>query len=149
MNLRHLPLLAAMLCLAPLAHAADTAAPVPYATRAKLAKVCDHCGIVESVKTVKRKGKGSGVGVVGGAVVGGLLGNQLGGGLGKTLITAGGAVAGGVAGNEVERRVKSHTVWVMRVTAKDGVTRTYEQGSQPAFLAGDTVRIDGNSLAKL
>ena len=149
MTRTRLTLLAAVLCTAATAHAADPAsAPSRYGTPDKLTHVCDSCGIVESVKAETRKGKGSGVGVVGGAVVGGLLGHQLGGGMGKTLITAGGAVAGGVAGNEVERRVKKHTVWIMRVTGRDGVTKTYEQGSQPAFKAGDTVRIDGQALSK-
>ncbi|MGH8853626.1 MAG: glycine zipper 2TM domain-containing protein, partial [Telluria sp.] len=39
---------------------------------------CSNCGNVESVRTIKQRAQGSGLGAAGGAVLGGLLGNQIG-----------------------------------------------------------------------
>lgn len=122
-----------------LAHAADPAS---------LAKICKQCAIVDTVKSEKRKGEGGMVGMVGGAVVGGLLGNQVGGGRGKTLATVGGAVAGGVAGNEVEKHVNASTVWITRVTLKDGSQRNFETANDPGFAPGTVVEVAGNSLKR-
>ena len=149
MNIRPLTFIVAGLFAAALpVHAADAPpaakAQANAASGVKLSTLCDTCAVVESVRTETRKGKGSGVGVVGGAVVGGLLGHQVGGGTGKTLATVGGAVAGGVAGNEIEKRAKKHTVWITRVTLKNGTQRTFEQGSAPDFRAGDVVHIEGD-----
>ena len=113
-----------------------------------LAALCDGCALVKDVRTEQRKGQGSGVGAVGGAVVGGLLGHQVGGGSGKTLMTVGGAVAGGFAGNEIEKQSKKHTVWVTRVTLRDGSVKTYTQTSDPQLRAGDVVHIEGNKLQR-
>ena len=118
------------------------------ATKAKLASVCDACAVVDSVKSETRKGKGGALGVVGGAVVGGLLGHQVGGGTGKTVATVGGAVAGGVAGNEIEKRMNKHTVWITRVTYKDGSVHTFETSADPGFKAGEVVQVDGKTIRK-
>ena len=125
--------------------AADAAAP---ASKAALAALCDGCALVKDVRAEQRKGEGSGLGAVGGAVVGGLLGHQVGGGSGKTLLTVGGAVAGGVAGNEIEKRSKTHTVWVTRVTAKDGSVKSYTQASDPQLRAGDVVHVENGVLKR-
>jgi outer membrane lipoprotein SlyB len=111
------------------------------------AVVCEDCGRVNEVKQEKRKGSGGAVGIVGGAVVGGLLGNQIGKGTGNTVATVGGAVAGGFAGNEVQKRVTSKTVWVTRVTLRDGSTRSFEQEAQPTWKAGSLVKVQGKALA--
>lgn len=110
---------------------------------------CSDCVIVQDVHSVKRKGEGGAAGMVGGAVVGGLLGNQVGGGTGKTLATVGGAAAGAYAGNEVQKRVTSKTVWVTKVKLKDGSTQTFEQDKQPAWKAGQQVRLRDGNLAPL
>jgi outer membrane lipoprotein SlyB len=129
--------------------AADGAArEKPAAVRAALASLCDGCALVKDVRTEQRKGQGSGLGAVGGAVVGGLLGHQVGGGSGKTLLTVGGAVAGGVAGNEIEKQAKKHTVWITRVTLKDGKVQSYTQASDPQLRAGDVVQIEGGALKR-
>ena len=122
--------------------------PLPHAIASRLAG-CEGCGYVRSVHQEKREGEGGAVGVVGGAVVGGLLGHQVGGGNGKILATVAGAAAGGYAGNEVEKKVTSKTVWVSKVTLKDGSTHSYEQAAQPAWKAGSMVKVQGKKLSAL
>ena len=101
--------------------------------------LCAECARVVDVHEETRQGKASGIGAVGGAVLGGLLGNQVGGGTGKKIATIGGAVAGGYAGNEIEKRHKSHRVWVVRLNHADGSTQRLEQGQDPGLRAGDVV----------
>lgn len=108
----------------------------------KAMALCDTCGTVQSVQNEKRKGKGGAAGVIAGAAVGGLLGNQVGKGTGNTVATVGGAVAGGVIGNEVQKRMNSKTVWVTEVKMKDGTVRKFEQEAQPAWAAGNVVKVD-------
>jgi outer membrane lipoprotein SlyB len=110
--------------------------------------LCDTCGTVQTVKQEKRKGKGGMLGMAGGAVAGGLLGNQVGKGTGNTVATVGGAVAGGVIGNEIQKKVTSKKVWVSTVKMKDGTVKTFEQEAQPAWAAGNTVKVDGTLLTK-
>lgn len=101
--------------------------------------LCGECARVVEVHEETRQGKASGIGAVGGAVLGGLLGNQVGGGTGKKIATIGGAVAGGYAGNEIEKRQKSHRVWIVRLSHADGSTQRLEQGQDPGLRAGDVV----------
>lgn len=101
--------------------------------------LCSECARVVEVHEETRQGKASGIGAVGGAVLGGLLGNQVGGGTGKKIATIGGAVAGGYAGNEIEKRQKSHRVWVVRLSHADGSTQRLEQGQDPGLRSGDVV----------
>jgi uncharacterized protein YcfJ len=106
----------------------------------QLASLCDGCSWVQDVHSETRQGKGSGLGVVGGAVIGGLLGNKVGGGTGKALTTVGGAAAGGYAGNEVEKNAKKQTVWIVQLVNRDGSARSVELGADPNLRTGDTVR---------
>lgn len=117
-------------------------------TAAIAVTLCDTCGTVQTVKQEKRKGKGGALGVAGGAVVGGVLGNQVGKGSGNTVATVGGAVAGGVIGNEIQKKMTSKKVWVSTVKMKDGTVKTFEQEAQPAWAAGNTVKVDGTTLTK-
>ena len=117
---------------------------VQAAPSQRSASVCATCGKVESVSTVKQKGEGTGLGVVGGAVVGGLLGSQIGGGSGKNAMAVLGAVGGGVAGNEVEKRARATTVYQVRVRMDDGTTRTVTQSTAPAV--GQKVTVEGSTL---
>jgi outer membrane lipoprotein SlyB len=110
--------------------------------------LCDTCGTVQEVKQEKHKGKGGALGMIGGAVAGGLLGNQVGGGTGKTLATVGGAAGGAFLGNEVQKKVTSKTVWVTTVKMKDGSIAKFEQEPQPAWHAGNHVKVEGTSLTK-
>jgi len=130
-------------------HAADsTPTQAQLDARARLAKICDACGIVESVTIQTTKGEGGLAGKIGGAVLGGVLGHQIGGGTGKTLATIGGAVAGGYAGNEVEKNVNKKTVWRTRVTLKNGTERTYENSADPGLRKGDVVEIENGQLRR-
>ncbi|KFI06413.1 glycine zipper 2TM domain-containing protein [Massilia sp. BSC265] len=102
---------------------------------------CSNCGNVESVRAIKQRAEGSGLGAAGGAVIGGLLGNQIGGGTGRTIATAAGAVGGAVVGNQVEGNMKATTSYEIRVRLDDGTLRTFRQSSPPAWRSGDRVRI--------
>lgn len=105
---------------------------------------CATCGVVESVNAVQQKGQGSGIGVVAGGVAGGLLGNQIGGGNGKTAMTVLGAIGGGFAGNEVEKRVRTETVYDVTVRMDDGSTRSFRRVN--AMSVGSAVVVDGDTL---
>jgi outer membrane lipoprotein SlyB len=123
---------------------AGAAAPVAAADApstvqgVRLARLCDRCGVVTQVRTVKRKGDASGVGAVGGAVAGGVIGKKT---TDSTIGTAGGAVVGGLLGHEIEKRVKRRTVWETRVTMKDGRTRRFDTEAQPNWKAGTVVEL--------
>lgn len=110
---------------------------------------CPDCGTVESVRQVEQKGKGTGLGVVGGAVLGGLLGHQVGGGRGQDLATIAGAVGGGYAGHKVEEKARSTTSWEITVRFEDGSSRVIHQASQPSWREGDRVKVvDGRITAR-
>jgi outer membrane lipoprotein SlyB len=102
---------------------------------------CSNCGNVESVRAIKHRAQGSGLGAAGGAVLGGLLGNQVGSGSGRTIATAAGAIGGAVVGNQVEGNMKATTTYEIRVRLDNGNVRTFNQTSAPAWRSGDRVRI--------
>ena len=130
----------------PVAAATSSRAPVKAAERhAAVVAKCAECGVVESVRSVTRKGQATGVGAVAGGVVGAALGNQVGKGNGRTAMTVLGAVGGGVAGHEVEKRARSHTVHEVRVRMDDGSLRTIEL-AQPTAHAGERVLVQGSTL---
>ena len=104
-------------------------------------QICRDCGVVDSIRDIKVKGKGTGVGAVGGAVVGGLLGNMVGAGRGKALATVAGAVGGGLGGNAIEKNVRSEVEHQMVVRLEDGSTRTFTQTSPFPYGVGERVRI--------
>jgi outer membrane lipoprotein SlyB len=114
----------------------------PLATQR--AAVCTQCGVIEGVREIQQKGDGTGLGAVGGAVVGGALGNQVGKGNGRTAMTVLGAIGGGLAGNEVEKRVRSETVYEVRVRMDDGSVRTLTQKTAPT--PGSRVVVEGDTL---
>jgi outer membrane lipoprotein SlyB len=107
---------------------------------------CASCGNVESVRALKTRAQGSGVGAAGGAILGGLLGNQVGSGHGRQLATVAGAVGGAVLGNQVEGNVRADTSYEIRVRLDDGTLRTFHQQSAPRWRTGDRVRIVKGSL---
>lgn len=115
--------------------------PKPVQVAAAEPKWCGNCGNVESVRTIKQRAEGSGLGAAGGAIVGGLLGNQIGGGTGRQIATVAGAVGGAVVGNQVEGNMKATTSYEIRVRLDDGTLRTFRQSSQPQWRSGDRVRI--------
>jgi len=107
---------------------------------------CSNCGNVESIRQIKTRSQGSGVGAAGGAILGGLLGNQLGGGHGRQLATVAGAVGGAVVGNQVEGNMKADISYEIRVRLDDGTLRTFHQHSVPPWRTGDRVRIVKGAL---
>ena len=113
----------------------------PVQVAAAEPKWCGNCGNIESVRAIKQRAQGSGLGAAGGAVLGGLLGNQIGGGTGRQLATVAGAVGGAVVGNQVEGNMKATTSYEIRVRLDDGTLRTFHQSSQPQWRSGDRVRI--------
>ena len=112
---------------------------------AQAAPICRDCGVVDSIRDIKVKGQGTGVGAVGGAVVGGLLGNMVGAGRGKALATVAGAVGGGLGGNAIEKNVRSEIEHQMVVRLDDGGTRTFTQATPFPYREGERVRVvDGH-----
>jgi outer membrane lipoprotein SlyB len=111
--------------------------------------ICENCGVIETVRAVEKPAEqGSGVGAVAGALIGGVIGNQVGGGDGRKLATVAGAVGGGLAGNAIEKRNRTTTSYEVIVKMENGSTRTFTPSTQPAWRAGDRVRIvDGNLVA--
>ena len=126
---------------APTHHASNDVTPLETQ---HVAQVCATCGVIEGVRAVEQKGKGTGLGAVGGGVVGAAVGNQFGHGNGKAAMTILGAIGGGLAGNEVEKRARAETVYEVRVRMDDGSVRTFTQKTQPA--PGTRVTVEGNTL---
>jgi outer membrane lipoprotein SlyB len=118
--------------------------PRPALPVTQPAPVCGHCGVIEDVRQVTVKGKGSGVGAVAGGVLGGAVGNQMGHGNGRTAMTVLGAIGGGVAGHEVEKYARRETVYDVRVRMDDGSVRTFQQKTAPT--AGARVTVEGHTL---
>lgn len=120
--------------------------PVQVAAAAPAKNWCNHCGNVESVREIKTRAQGSGVGAAGGAILGGLLGNQVGGGHGRQLATVAGAVGGAVVGNQVEGNMKANVSYEIRVRMDDGGIRTFHQQNAPGWRAGNRVKVVNGSL---
>ena len=118
-------------------------APEPARTPepVRTAQACTNCGSVISVNLVKQEGEGSGLGAIGGAVVGGVLGHQVGGGRGRDVATVVGAGAGAYAGHQIEKNVKSTQSYNVAVRMDDGSTRHFPYQTEPAFRAGDKVKV--------
>jgi hypothetical protein len=100
--------------------------------------------VVESVREVKEPGDAKGVGAIAGGVLGGVLGNKL--GKGKGLVTVLGAAGGAFAGHQVEKQVRAEKRWEIGVRLDDGSQRTLSSEVQPAWHAGDRVRIVDDRL---
>jgi len=110
-------------------------------------KICETCGVVESVRAVEQQAAhGSGLGAVAGAVLGGVLGHQVGNGNGRSLATVAGAVGGGFAGNAIEKREHTTTVYEVRVKMDNGHVRTFKPSVQPEYREGDRVHIANGSV---
>jgi outer membrane lipoprotein SlyB len=104
-------------------------------------------GVVESVREVKEPGDAKGVGAIAGGVVGGVLGNKL--GKGKGLATVLGAAGGAFAGHQVEKHVRADKHWEIAVRLDDGAQRTLTSDAEPAWHAGDRVRIVDGKLERV
>jgi outer membrane lipoprotein SlyB len=130
-------------------HAAVAKRAEPAARPSQVAAAkpaCANCGVVEGVREVEVKGKGTGLGAVAGGVAGALVGHELGGGNARTLMGVVGAVGGAVAGNEVEKRARATRQWVVTVRLDDGSTHEVTLAQQPPLHPGDHVRLAGNVI---
>ena len=103
-----------------------------------------HLATVESVREVKEPGDAKGVGAIAGGVVGGVLGNKL--GKGKGLATVLGAAGGAFAGHQIEKQVRADKRWEIALRLDDGSLRTLPSEVEPAWRAGDRVRIVDDKL---
>jgi outer membrane lipoprotein SlyB len=113
-------------------------APKPQVAPGQLA-------IVESVREVKEPGDAKGIGAVAGGVLGGVVGNKLGKGTG--LVTILGAAGGAVAGHQIEKHARADKRWETAVRLDNGSQQTVSSDMQPAWHAGDRVRLlDGKLL---
>lgn len=106
--------------------------------------VCKDCGAIASVQVVQQD-SGPGMGAVAGGVIGGVLGNQVGKGSGKDLATIAGIVGGAVAGHQIEKGQKT-TRWDIVVRMDDGSTRSVSSHVEPAWRAGERVRVENGAL---
>ena len=126
---------------------APTITPSSPTSERQAAKICQTCGVVESIRAIEQEeAHGSGLGAVAGAVLGGVLGNQVGNGNGRTLATVAGAVGGGFAGNTVEKRTHTMTVYEVKVKLDNGHYKTFSSSTQPAYHEGDRVRVSHGSV---
>lgn len=123
-----------------------------FATTASFAlpalAVCDNCGTVVNVKTVKKQGEASGAGAVIGGVAGGVLGHQVGSGRGKDVATVAGAAGGAYAGHQIEKNKNATTSYVVEVKLENGATRTFSYGAATAYKVGDKVKIVDKKLVR-
>ena len=108
--------------------------------------VCNECGTVTDVKTVKIEGQGSGVGAVTGGVLGGVVGHQVGGGRGQDLATIGGVVGGAYVGHQVEKKSKSGIRY--HVFVEDGSSKTFKYSSKTSYQVGDRVKVKNGKLTR-
>lgn len=124
--------------------AADKRPPVTGTPVA--ATICNECGTVESVREMKVKAEGSGLGAMAGGLLGGLLGNQVGKGDGRTAATVAVAVGGAYAGHQIERNVRAEKQVEITVRFDDGSIRTFSQQEASRWHQGDRVRLSNGSL---
>lgn len=124
----------------------DEPVRLAQAAPARERNVCSSCGKVTSVRAIKTRAEGSGVGAAGGAILGGLLGNQVGGGNGRKLATVAGAVGGAVVGNQVEGNMKATTSYEVKVRMDSGATRTFNLQNLNGYSTGDRIKVVNGGL---
>jgi len=123
------------------------AEPAPRHVEVASAKPpCPDCGVIEAVRAVQIKGKGSGVGAAAGGLIGAVAGHEVGGGRGKTLATIVGAVGGAIAGNAIEKKQKTITQWQVTVRLESGREQVVTLAQQPPWREGDHVRLVNGNL---
>ena len=122
---------------------------VASAPAAAQAKRCADCGTVTEVKMVEVKGEGSGIGAVAGGVAGGVLGHEIVDGKNQGIATIAGAAAGAFAGHQIEKHAKTTKRYDVSVRMDDGTSKTIAFAEQPAWKAGDKVKVAGAKLEAL
>ncbi|HEY8117652.1 MAG TPA: glycine zipper 2TM domain-containing protein [Methylophilaceae bacterium] len=107
---------------------------------------CANCGTIVSIHAVESEGDATGLGAVAGGVAGGVVGNQIGKGKGNVLMTVLGIGGGAYAGHTIEKKMKSHTAYLIKVHMNDGSYRTVTQYSEPQHAVGDQVKLNSGQL---
>jgi hypothetical protein len=126
--------------LPPVAQAPQLEAPKPVA-------LPGAPGVIEAVKEIEQKSENPIAGPIIGGIAGAVLGHQFGEGRGKTVSTAVGAGAGILGGKVIEQKVRATKHWEVTVRLDDGSTKTISSETQPAWHAGERVRVvDGQIL---
>src|SRR4030095_1486891 len=110
--------------------------------------LCDTCGTVVEVKTLKKEGEGSGLGAVAGGVIGGVRGHQVGSGRGKDVATVAGAAGGAYVGHQVEKNQKSTTNYHVIVKMDEGASRTFYFSNPTSYKVGDKVKVVDKKLVR-
>lgn len=110
------------------------------------APVCADCGVVESVRSVTKKGQGTGLGAVAGGILGGVLGHQVGSGRGNDAATVIGAVGGAVAGHQIEKAKRKAVHYEVTVRLNDGSRHTVTSKEAPPWREGDQVKLVDGAL---
>lgn len=137
---------------AAVAKAAASGKSGPASTPAATAKTriaaapCAACGTVQSVTSVERPAKTSGVGAVAGGLTGAVLGNQIGHGNGRAVMTIAGGAGGAYLGNKIEESTSRTTAYKIVVRMEDGSQRTIYQAEPPNVVIGGPVQVVGNSV---
>jgi len=112
-------------------------------------RVCNTCGVVESVNLIEVKGEGGYLGAIGGGVVGAMLGNQIGEGTGRTVAQIAGAVGGAYAGRALEAKARTTNHFEVVVRLHNGTTQTVSYATEPGFKVGDKVKVDAGVISRL
>jgi outer membrane lipoprotein SlyB len=110
--------------------------------------LCNECGTVTNVRTVKKEGEASGVGAVAGGIIGGVLGHQVGSGRGNDVATVAGAAGGAYAGHEIEKSRKATTAYVVNVKMENGTERSFTYSQPTSYKVGDKVKIVDKKLVR-
>ena len=151
----------------PIEHAVAMPAPAAPAAKPKPRSVARHVaeaprayeapkpaplpgvgGVIESVQEIEQKGENPIAGPIIGGIAGAVLGHQFGEGRGKTVGTAVGAGAGILGGKVIEEKVRATKRWETTVRLNDGSTKTISSESQPAWHAGERVRVVEGQILK-
>jgi outer membrane lipoprotein SlyB len=151
----------------PIEHAVAMPAPAAPAAKPKPRSVARHVaeaprayeapkpaplpgvgGVIESVQEIEQKGENPIAGPIIGGIAGAVLGHQFGEGRGKTVATAAGAGAGILGGKVIEEKVRATKRWETTVRLDDGSTKTISSESQPAWHAGERVRVVEGQILK-
>jgi outer membrane lipoprotein SlyB len=135
----------------PVARQATPPAPVAQAPRTyeapKPAPLPGVGGTIEAVKEIEQAPDNTIAGPVAGGVAGAVLGHQIGEGRTRAIATAVGAGAGILAGRAIEKKVRTEKAWETTVRLENGSTQTFKSEAQPAWQAGERVRVvDGKIL---
>lgn len=123
---------------------APAAKPAARRVIAQPVPATGQLAVVQSVREVKAPGEAKGVGAVAGGVAGGVLGHKL--GKGKGIVTVIGAAGGAIAGHQIEKQVRADKRWETTVRFDDGTQRTLTSEEQPAWRAGERVRMVNGEL---